>query len=164
MELSLNTKGENNPMYGITGENHPSYGIPRPQYVIDSIKEMRARVGCPLDLLTPEQLEIRNKKVSEGIKLSWENSRSKEEAAKTQSDIWANRSEDELDDIYSKISQTLLNKTSEQRAEILAKSRATYAKRIPLVCPHCLLSSKSGSNMKRYHFDACKVNPNRLTK
>lgn len=123
--------------------------------------------------------ETRYKEICEGrsrkTKKSWEN-RSKDTQANTQSEIWANRSETIKNNIFNKISETLIKKSDEERAITLQKRRdtlnkrteedinrekelrkATLNKRPSLICPHCSLVSKSAVNMRRYHFDNCKL-------
>lgn len=46
--------------------------------------------------------------------------------------------------------------------ESKAKFRATILSKPLIECPHCLKSSRSPANMKRYHFDACKSKPDPL--
>lgn len=46
-------------------------------------------------------------------------------------------------------------RTDEQRQTL----RDQWKQRKPVVCPHCNLESVHASNMRRYHFDNCKLNP-----
>jgi len=96
-----------------------------------------------------------DKKKSERQYNVWKTRDRAVQAIKT-SEIWARRDPEVISEIYHKISNTLLNKTPEQRAETLRKRRETEAKRPAIVCPHCGKVSKGVSNMKRYHLDKCK--------
>lgn len=55
-----------------------------------------------------------------------------------------------------KISDTLKNKSLDERQSTLEKRRKTLNKRPNLKCPHCSIQSKSSVNMRRYHFDKCR--------
>jgi hypothetical protein len=88
----------------------------------------------------------------------------------------------EKNPMYGKSARPMLGKThseeSKKKMSISAKSRgsnrtgavhtadqrknisAGISKLSPLKCPHCEVSSKSRSNMYRYHFDNCKSKPN----
>ena len=85
--------------------------------------------------------------------------RDRTEQAKSVSNIWAARDEETLSAIKSKISNTLRNKTAEEREADLIKRRKTTDQWLPITCPHCGLMSKGLSNMRRYHFDNCKLSP-----
>lgn len=41
--------------------------------------------------------------------------------------------------------------------ETKSKIKQAFADKPFIECPHCLMTSKSPSNMKRYHFDMCKA-------
>ena len=98
-----------------------------------------------------------NARKSKNVKKSWqEKSRitANIQSAKKQ---WANRTDDEIQKLSSRISNTLLTKTVEQRAESERKRRETLAlNRKEITCPHCNLIGTNKSNMNRYHFDKCK--------
>lgn len=81
----------------------------------------------------------------------------KQVQAKRTQELWATRDSNSISEICTKISQTLLNKTPEQKAITLLKRRATELKRPLTTCPHCGKVSKGASNMRRYHLDNCKV-------
>lgn len=130
--------------------------------------------GNKLSDMTDEQREKRNSKVSISQTETWR----KRDRAKHQQamrDRWMNADSDEKITIHRKISETLLNKTAEQRRltlekrnttyanktaeqkqETLEKLRKTLAKRPLRICPHCGLEGTS-ANMDRYHFDNCKL-------
>jgi hypothetical protein len=42
------------------------------------------------------------------------------------------------------------------------KIRKTFSEKPILICPWCGLQSRSVANMRTYHFDNCKMNPNRI--
>jgi hypothetical protein len=42
------------------------------------------------------------------------------------------------------------------------KIKKTFSEKPILICPYCGLQSKSEVNMRTYHFDNCKKNPNRI--
>lgn len=88
--------------------------------------------------------------------------RDKNSHSKNVSSQWRNRDKETSQQIFRKISQTLLAKTKDQIEETLSKRRLTEQKRTFTVCPHCGLKSKNASNMKRYHFDYCPRNPTAL--
>jgi hypothetical protein len=98
-----------------------------------------------------------NAQKSKNVKQSWqEESRinANTQSAKKQ---WANRTDNEIQKLASKISNTLLTKTVEQRTETERKRRVTLAlNRKEIICPHCNLIGTNKSNMNRYHFDKCK--------
>lgn len=117
-----------------------------------------------------EICENRSKKVTK----VWE-TRSREMQAEKQTAIWNSRPEEIKKNIYDKISDTIKNKSPEEKEESLRKRKETLSNRTEesiqlekqrrkayldsrpsLTCSHCGLISKSAVNMRRYHFDNCK--------
>jgi ribosomal protein L32 len=105
--------------------------------------------------MDPDKKSDVNYRKSMAHKEIWK-TRSKQLQASTVSSVWATRNQDTVLAIANKISKTLLNKTSEQRAETARKRHETELKRPLTICPHCGKVSKGLSNMKRYHLDKCK--------
>ena len=152
--LSTSVSGTNNHMYGIRGSNHHSFGKPRPEHVIQAIKDSRKRKGNPFSNFSEDQInqlkELHRISAIENWKV-----RDKTVHANKIRDLWSNRSNEDRAAISEKISQTLKNKSPEKRLETLKKVRESRAKWEPLVCPHCGKTSMSRPNMARYHFDQC---------
>jgi hypothetical protein len=111
--------------------------------------------GDVLSQLDPIRYKEICKNRSSKTKAVWDQ-RDKNTHAMKQSNIWKSRSTVEKDEIYSKISSTLRNKTPEEKEAILLKRKKTESLRPTLSCPHCEVKSKSVANMNRYHFDKCK--------
>lgn len=106
--------------------------------------------------MNEDKLKDINLRKSKNIKKSWQNKNRIDANVQSARSQWANRTEAEKQNIFNQISQTLLNKTPEQRAEIRRKRHETESKRPPTICPHCGKVGKGISNMKRYHLDNCK--------
>jgi len=113
--------------------------------------------GDKFGYMPKDKLANINARKSKNVKQSWqEESRinANTQSAKKQ---WATRTDDEIQKLASKISNTLLTKTVEQRAEAERKRKETLAlNRKEITCPHCDLIGTNKSNMNRYHFDNCK--------
>jgi hypothetical protein len=113
--------------------------------------------GDKFGYMPKDKLANINARKSKNVKQSWqEESRinANTQSAKKQ---WATRTDDEIQKLASKISNTLLTKTVEQRAEAKRKRKETLAlNRKEITCPHCNLIGTNKANMNRYHFNKCK--------
>lgn len=111
--------------------------------------------GDVLSQLDPVRYAEICKRRSLKTKASWD-IRNKSAHSKKQTTIWETRPPEEKKAIYSKIANTLRNKTPEEREVTRLKRKETETKRAPLECPYCKLHGKGVANMYRYHFDNCK--------
>jgi len=117
-------------------------------------------------------LEINSRKSKSQYRV-WQ-SRDRNRTAETVAKIWDSRDDETKTKIYQKVSNTLKNKTVEEREQIKSKRRATEARqtkefkedaarrrketlllRPVRTCLHCGLQGKS-QNMDRYHFSNCR--------
>lgn len=117
--------------------------------------------GDKFTCMSPERKSEYSLKQSAAVLMQWK-TRDRTLQSDTVSQIWANRDESSKFNISQKISNTLLLKTKEERAETLSKYRNTVAKRPTIVCTHCGFIGTNIANMNRYHFDRCLKNPNAL--
>lgn len=122
--------GSNNPMFNLRGKNNPNYGSKRS----DSTKlKMKTSNSRPMSDAQKEKI----RKIRVGTTLSQETK--------------------------DKISQKIKGKiespeTKERKSTTQARQRAegTHFSQREFTCPHCNKTGK-GVNMKRYHFNNCKM-------
>jgi hypothetical protein len=112
--------------------------------------------GDKFSSMTPEKLADINARKSNSHIEVWK-VRSKDEQSDNTKLLWNTRDRSTINDIANKISNTLLAKTAEQRAETLRKRHETASLAHYIICPHCSKIGKNASNMRRYHFNNCKL-------
>lgn len=125
-----NVEGKNNPMFNKRGKNNPNYGSKRS---IETRNKMKTTNSRPMS--EEQKQKIRETRV--GTILSEETKHKLSEKLKGKIDS----------------NETRLKKSL---AQVKQRAEGTHFSQKQFICPHCSKIGK-GVNMKRYHFDRCKL-------
>jgi hypothetical protein len=154
--------GKDNPMYGRTGENSPRYGKnPFENLTEEQLSEVKKKLSTassgennprfgksPFENFTSEQLLEHKKRLSEAM--------SGENNPMYGIPCHHKMTEEEIQRWKDNISKAGKGKRKSAEARANMSKGMKGKKKSIIICPHCNKSGGS-SNMRRYHFDNCKL-------